>query len=110
MELIERSHQRSGSDIVCYLPKYEVVVYTECYYVLNKSPSIARHLVSTHLWSKTEATAIDQQFNDKAIRSPNHPNCTWILPEPDDPSIPVLYAPCPICAPCLKFKHHVKLL
>jgi len=78
MQLLERSHQRS--DIVCYLLKYEVVVCTECHYVLNKSPSIARHLVSAHLWSKTEATAIDQQFNDKAIRSPNHPNC------------PVLYA------------------
>jgi len=88
MQLIERSHQRS--DMVCYLSKYEVVVCTECHYVLNKSPSIGRHLISTHLWSKKEATAVDQQFNDKAIRSPNHPNCTWILPEPHDPPIPHL--------------------
>jgi len=88
MQLIERSRQHA--DIVCYLPQYEVAVCTECHYVLNKSPSIGRHLVTTHFWSKTEATAVDQKFNDKAIRSPNHPNCTWILPKPDDPPIPHL--------------------
>jgi Orsellinic acid/F9775 biosynthesis cluster protein D len=65
MQLIEHSHQHA--DIISYLPKYEVVVCTECRYVLNKSPSIGRHLISTHFWSKAEATAVDQQFNDKAI-------------------------------------------
>jgi Orsellinic acid/F9775 biosynthesis cluster protein D len=86
MNLIERRN----TEMVSYLSKYEVAVCTECHHVLNKSPGISRHLMSVHLWSKTEAKAIDEQFIDKTIRSPNHPNCTWILPKPEDPAIPYL--------------------
>src|SRR5271168_2313100 len=88
MSLIERTCR--DSNIVRYLPKFEVVICTECHYVLNKSPGISRHLTSVHSWSPAEAKAVDQQFIDKVMRSPGLPNCTWIFPKPEDPSIPYL--------------------
>jgi len=88
MQLMERSHHKS--EMVCYLPKFEVAVCTECQHALNAPPGISRHLITAHLWSAAEAKAIDQQFVDKVIRSPSDPNCVWIIPKPEDLSIPHL--------------------
>ena len=88
MSLMERSHR--SSTIVQYLSKFEVVVCTECGYVLNKPPGISNHLISVHSWCPFEAKAVDQQFVTNTIRSPCDTNCTWIFPRPEDSSLPYL--------------------
>ena len=88
MKLIEQ--RSNGVGIVCYLPEVEVIVCMECRYALNRSPGVVNHLKDAYSWSLAKAKAMDQQFIGKAVQSPCKPNCTWILPKPEDPNIPYL--------------------
>lgn len=46
--------------------------------------------MSAHSFPRIEARTIDERFTDKIVRSPSNVDSTWILPGPNDPSVPYL--------------------
>jgi len=83
--------QEHGFDqMVQYISEFEIAVCVACRSALNAPPGISRHLVSTHSWTRKEAKALEQQFIDQPIRSPNNIDEPWIIPDPEHPPIPYL--------------------
>src|SRR5271154_7188376 len=55
----------ANNSIIKYISKCQILVCVECGYIINsRSDGIARHLVSTHKWRKTEAHALATHFPD----------------------------------------------
>ena len=88
----EMEQHLANGNVIKYIPKYRILICIECGYTINSlSNGIARHLVSTHKWRKTEADALAMQFADVGpILQPSNSETQWIYLQPEDPPIPHL--------------------
>ena len=80
--MCDDTYTRGQTHIRYIKTRNDLSLCISCDFVLNSVSGINKYLVSKHLWPRTKAKVMDQQFLDQSIRSPSNINESSIILKP----------------------------